>query len=244
MKRKLSLTLLAALFIIGVSSCKKDKVIINEKMVTVDFVHKVNSNIVEMDTIMYTNTFGNDFSVSRLQYFISDIKLHKANGAQIISEAHYIDGKIASTNSLSTSLMISDQEQYTGISFTYGLNQARNIDGAFPNPPENSMEWPLPLGGGYHYMKLEGKHDSSGTIKNFQCHTGPTRGNQYFKEFKFDKAFTIKENQKIEIIMNIEKWFSTPNDLDLNIVTMIMGNEAMQAKLEQNVTDVFTVNIK
>lgn len=38
---------------------------------------------------------------------------------------------------------------------------------------------PVPMGGGYHYMKLEGRHDSSGTTKNYQAHMGPTMGNDY-----------------------------------------------------------------
>ena len=34
------------------------------------------------------------------------------------------------------------------------------------------MEWPPALGEGYHYMKLEGKFDSTDLVKNYQ---GPYR---------------------------------------------------------------------
>jgi hypothetical protein len=42
------------------------------------------------------------------------------------------------------------------------------------------MEWPIMMGGGYHYMKLEGKFDSAAIVKNYQTHTGPTNGNQNY----------------------------------------------------------------
>ena len=236
--------LLLAVALIGFNSCKKDKEIVKDVTFNVNFNHKVNNDLVEMDTLLYTNAFGNKFSVSTIKYFISDIVLYKASGDIKIATAQYIDVRMPITTSLSVNAMVSEEDVFTGMSFIYGLNEARNFDGAFPNPPANAMEWPIPLGGGYHYMKLEGKHDSSGSIKNFQCHTGPTNGNQYYKSFNSNKSFSVAGDSKsIDINMNIEKWFSTPNTLDLNDITRIMGNESMQAKLEQNVTDVFTIEI-
>ena len=237
--------LLAAVLIIGLNSCKKDKEVDKTVTFNFDFLHTVNNQAVVMDTIMYTNDFGNNFSVSTIKYFLSDIVLHKNSGDIKLDMAHYIDAKTPSTTTYSKSAVIKEDDVFTGISFIYGLNETRNVAGAFPNPPANTMEWPIPLGGGYHYMKLEGKHNDMGSIKNFQCHTGPTNGNPYYKAFTFNNGFTVEGTSKnIEIIMNIEKWFSTPNALDLNTVTMIMGNTTMQEKLQQNVADVFTVAIK
>lgn len=243
---KLFLAIAAGLFLtFAISSCKKESETFSEVTFNIDFAQHVNNQAVVMDSIQYTNEFGNKFSVSRVQYFISDIVLHRSSGDISFDMAHYIDAKIPSTTSFSKKVTINKEDVFTGVSFVYGLTEKRNVDGAFPNPPINSMEWPLPLGGGYHYMKLEGKHDAAGNIKNFQCHTGPTNGNQYYKEFSIPNSFEVTGDSKnIEIVMNIEKWFASPNILDLNDVTMIMGNETMQSKLEQNAADVFSVNLK
>jgi hypothetical protein len=104
------------------------------------------------------------------------------------------------------------------------------------------MEWPLPMGGGYHYMKLEGKIELPGTTNNFQAHTGPTMGNQNFVEIELPQSsFVLSgEERTLAIRMNINNWWKTPNVLDLNTVTSIMGNQEMQLKLKSNVNDVFS----
>jgi hypothetical protein len=46
---------------------------------------------------------------------------------------------------------------YEKVSFTFGISEAKNQSLMFVNPPERDMFWPDVLGGGYHYLKLNGK---------------------------------------------------------------------------------------
>jgi hypothetical protein len=193
--------------------------------------------------IQYFNAFGNNYSVITLKYFVSDFRFYKADGGVVfVDEAFYIDAADATTMTFIplSKLPLGD---YNSVSFVFGLDSVKNISGAFPNPPENAMEWPAPMGGGYHYMKLEGKVDSSGVINNYQAHTGPTMGNSNFINVMLPASSfqADKEDLHLTIVMDINKWWKNPNTLDLNQITGIMGNQDMQVKMHDNGHDVFSV---
>jgi hypothetical protein len=82
-------------------------------------------------------------------------------------------------------------------------------------------------------------------IKNYQTHTGPTDGNDNsFEVTLTDSQFNCNcEEVTIDINMNINNWYANPNTIDLNDMTMIMGNEQKQVLLKQNGSDVFTSGI-
>lgn len=246
MKNKLITILL--LGAVTLASCSKDPDNVNMQPATAEiqfnFTHFVGSQQVDFNTIKYTNAFGNLYSVATLKYFISDITLQTADGGVIlIDDEHYVDATDGTTLTYNPTITIPTGE-YTGISFIFGLNEQKNVSGRYVNPPESNMEWPLAMGGGYHYMKLEGKIDSAGVINNFQAHTGPTMGNQNYITVNLTNSnFTATgSGVTVSIKMNINNWWVSPNTLDLNDVTMIMGNQAMQVKLHDNgKEDVFSI---
>ncbi|MBL1280698.1 MAG: hypothetical protein COA33_010515 [Fluviicola sp.] len=210
---------------------------------TFSFAHEVDGLSLDFDTIKYTNSIGNNYSVATLKYFISDIILHKSGGGTVLIDAeHYIDAVDPTTLSFSPTDMIPNGT-YTYLSFTFGLDSAKNVSASYLNPPENNMEWPLAMGPGYHYMKLEGKYDSLGIIKNYQCHTGQSMGNPYFVNLTLPvSSFTANgKNLAVELIMNVNKWWESPSLIDLNDVTGIMGNQVMQLQFMGNGADVFRV---
>lgn len=229
------------------NSCSENNDNINPQPVQIqvsfDLVHSIGSQLLEFDTINYTNEFGNNYSVATLKYFVSDFTFHKADGSEFkIDEEHYVDGRELSTTTFfpSTKVPVGD---YSSLSFIFGIDSTKNKIGLFHDPPESLMEWPAPMGGGYHYMKLEGKFNQNDTIKNYQCHTGPTMGNPNFIQVTLaDSEFsTGTTNKTITLKMDINKWFENPNTLDLNDVTGIMGNQPMQLKLKDNGADVFSL---
>lgn len=228
---------------IGISACKKEEN--TEVQLSFRFNHFVKSEAVEFDKIKYTNAFGNEYSVSTLKYFVSNITLHKSDGTTILfDDEHYVDARDNSTLEYTPANKIAAGD-YTSISFIYGIDSVKNKTGRYTNPPESLMEWPVPMGGGYHYMKLEGKFDSTGMIKNYQAHTGPAMGNpNYFEVNLTGSAFSCScANVQIAIEMDIDKWWVNPNTLDLNDMSMVMGNQEMQLKLKANGADVFSSHL-
>lgn len=239
MKISSILVCIAILLSLSVSSCKKEN---TETMVRFNFTNFVDTQEVEFDTIKYQNAFGNKYSVSTLKYFISNIALHNSEGKYVLDGVYYFDARESSKVVPSITV---PSGTYTKVTFTYGLDSADNQTGMFTNPPGSLMEWPIAMGGGYHYMKLEGKVDSAGVINNYQAHTGPTMGNDNSVEVTLDDAnFSCTcEEKTITIQMNINNWWVNPNTLDLNMVTGIMGSQPMQEKLKANGNDVFSAKL-
>jgi hypothetical protein len=249
MKKSLIVAVSVLLILLTMSSCNKLEEPPLEPVsgsIVFYFDHVVGDKSLEYNKIDYTNAFGNLYSVETLKYFISDIVLKRKDGQEVYFDMeHYVDGLDKNTHVFKPGTTV-PRGEYVSVSFIFGLSKEKNINGAFPNPPENNMEWPIPLGGGYHYMKLEGKIDNPGGINTFQAHTGPTDGNQNFIKVVLPKSgFTLAEKElSLYIKMDINRWWETPNVFDLNTMTMVMGNQEVQQKLHDNGMDVFSLTIK
>jgi hypothetical protein len=232
------------LFLAGITACNKDDNTEMEKVqFQINFTHTIGDDELEFDTIRYTSALGNNYSVSTLKYFISDFAFINEAGFIIrVNQEHYVDATDESTLTFNLVNKV-PTGNYSAITFIFGLSKEKNITDRYLDPPENSMEWPIPMGGGYHYMKLEGKFNDNNTIKNYQCHTGPTMGNPNFIMITIPaSSFNASGTQMtFNINMNINKWFETPNNLDLNDVTGIMGNQEMQLKLKANGANAFSL---
>jgi len=263
MKHCSLLLLLSVMIVMG--SCKKDEPIETNKFgkISFQFAHKVNGLALVTDTLIYVNAAGNEYLVNEVQYFISDVILHNSDGSdfQINQDGgiHYIDTDIPATYTWAVSSDI-PAGNYSSVSFTFGISEARNQSNMFPNPPERDMFWPEFLGGGYHYMKLNGKWvDTLSQVTPFNFHLGIGQiyahdvvnidsitgfVQNYFMVTIPNSSFTINENQttSMEFIMNIESWFDTPHVWDFNYWGgSIMQNQQAMQTAKENGANVFTM---
>jgi hypothetical protein len=225
---------------------------------TLDFAHMVNNEPLQTDTLQYVNAAGNHYMITEIQYFISDVTLYREDGSsQVIchpKEIHYVDYDIPSTWTWEIADSIPEGMYYC-LSFTFGINEEKNISGLFTDPPESLMFWPEMMGGGYHYMKMNGKWlDTLNQLSPFNFHLGigqiyDDEGNitgfvqNYFVENLPSSFFKVEKDKtkRITIIMNIESWFDTPHTWDHNYWGgAIMMNQAALQKAKENGLDVFT----
>ena len=244
---KLWLVILTALLCCG--GCQKPT-----GHVTLNFSFVNDNSSLQLDTCVYQNAAGNLYEVNDVQYFISHVMLETSAGDWVeISDnqgIHYVDIRIPST----LSWRISDElatGQYRSIRFLFGLEGGQNTTGNFPNPPENNMSWPDVLGGGYHYMKINGRWvDETGVKNPFNLHLGRiSNDNGTFS----DNAFTVtlplegfhvlqNESSALNLQMNVNAWFSNPNIFDLNVFGgSIMQNREAQLLVRENGWNVFSV---
>ena len=74
-----------------------------------------------------------------------------------------------------------EEGDYTGISFVFGFRDEDNITGAYTDLNALSWSWPEMLGGGYHFMKLEGRFiDTNSNTATYATHMGTARENNTF----------------------------------------------------------------
>lgn len=229
------------------SSCHKEKTV----DLSLSFTFEVDDQPLEQDIRKYVNAADNQYEVNEIMFFISNISLYKSDGSVITRERiHYVDADIPST--LDWDLGLLPQGDYSAISFTFGLDDSQNWSNHFVNSPECDMSWPEVMGGGYHYMKINGKWlADDGQVKPFNLHTG--RGQIYDEEgnaiefidnsftVRLNKPFTLKEQwSNIQLVMNINQWFNASRVFDLDEWGgSIMQNQAAQEILKQNGPYVF-----
>ncbi len=227
------------------------------------FTHLVDGLPLEKDNMKYINAAGNRYEINQLMYFISDVTLYKSDGTtKLISnwtDIHYVDIDIPTTLTWDVYDDITTGA-YDSISFIFGITKEKNQSFRFVNPPEVNMMWPDVLGGGYHYMMINGSwKDNADVIKSFAFHMGIGQlyknnvievdsiyafVQNYFRVKLPNSAFTVEENKtrNIEIIMNIDSWFKTPYIYDHNYWGgAIMQNQQAMQMVKENGFDVFMV---
>jgi len=226
------------------SSCKSDEdVNPNTAEVELHFFHYVDGVPVQLDQLIYENALDQQFSIKTIKYFISGVKLYKADNTTVeLSDIHYIDVRKPETLSHIYSEKILSGN-YTGLSFVYGLIPSENITGRFPESPESLMEWPVPMGGGYHYMKLEGEYKTPTEEDFFNFHSGMLAGTAYeiHIDLKNQPFEVVGSDVNILLNMEIQNWFTNPTDWDFAYWGGgIMGNPDAQKTVQENGVDVFS----
>ncbi len=209
--------------------------------ITFRFHHYCDSQVLDFDTRKYVNEAGNEYLVNEIQYFISDVTLHNPNVDLMIQEwkdIHYVDTDIPTTHEWNVYDEIPEGD-YTRISFTFGINEEKNQSLMFTDPPESLMFWPEYLGGGYHYLKLNGKWlDTNSLERPYNFHLGigqiydPDSGDitgfiqNYFEIELPESGFTVVRDQEtvINIVMHVDRWFKNPHTYDHNY----WGGDIMQ----------------
>ena len=253
-KTLLILILLVAAFV----SCTKP---VDFGNISVGIHYSVNGKPLVTDTLCYENEAGNQFLITEIQWFLSNIELKNEAGDWImlhqpgladtldINRIYYIDTDIPESQTLHSRPV--EVGHYTAIRFTFGLDETDNQTGLFTDPPESEMFWPDMLGGGYHYMKLNGKYlDSEGRLAPMAIHLGIGQNedctefyqNYFIVEFPID--FDVKANgeNSIDLTMVIDNWFRYSHTIDFNDLDGgIMQNQAAQQALKENGQDVFKI---
>ncbi|HMM11251.1 MAG TPA: hypothetical protein PKE03_04060 [Bacteroidales bacterium] len=143
-------------------------------LIALNVEHVVDNNPLEVNKLKYVNASGNPYLITEVQWFISRIQLITPDGSAVElnkGEAVYFDTGIPA--SLSQIIEKVPVGTYSGLRFTFGLDEEMNKSLRYTNPPESFMFWPDYLGGGYHYMKLNGKWlNNNGLLEPFNFHLG------------------------------------------------------------------------
>ena len=219
---------------------------------SVNIGYSVNDNPLITDSLCYHNEAGNEFMITEIQWFISNMELQNELGAwnTLEPKIFYIDTNIPENQTIRVNHVPAGR--YKTLRFTFGLDENDNRTGLFNNPPELEMFWPEPLGGGYHYMKLNGKYlDAEGRLAPMAIHLGIGQ-NEDFTEFyqnyfivEIPIDFNVKANieNQLDLTMVIDNWFRNPNTIDFNeLGSHIMQNQTAQQALKENGLDVFAIS--
>jgi hypothetical protein len=233
-----------ALALTTLSSCTKEPA-----RVSLNFEHQIDGENLELYVMDYENEFGNTYNVQLLRYIVSKIQLidDKGNSYEL-EDFHYVDIETSSTLSLGESLKIPVGD-YHSIQFTFGLDEEMNISNSLLTEPlHGAMAWPDQMGGGYHYMRIEGAYIASDETQHFYLtHTGSTAGVARHINYSLPINLNASEEQEyqIDLTMNLNQWYSNPNTYNFeDYDDGIMGDSEAQQLIHDNGHNVFSVGIK
>lgn len=211
------------------------------------FTHNWNNDVVTSDDfneLKFENANGDLMSIVKLRYLISNITLHKSDGAELEIDGYFL---VDLTNNKNSSFVQGIPfDTYSGVSFTFGFNESDNIDGEYNDLNATSWNWPAMLGGGYHFMQFEGKYDANGLDNPFAYHMGTAKVSDGVFEQNFFEVnlggIALNEDIRLELNMNIAEWFKNPYDWDLNTYNInLMPNYDAQKLMQQNGKSVFSL---
>ena len=250
---KQSYVLLALLMIIF--GCNSDSDDVDVKVnATLTFSHYWDQTSItnsEFNTLNFTNDHGELMSIERLRYLISDITFTKTDGQTILLEGYNLVDVTNQTNLSYTPSQKIAKGTYSNVSFIFGLVNEKNTDGAYNDLNSASWNVPASLGGGYHYMQLDGKFiNTNNETQGYNYHAiravDNIGSNPSFPQDTFIRvdlgAITVASDTEIKVLMHIDQWFKNPYSWDLNLYNqMLMPNSSAQVLMYENGQSVFTL---
>ena len=215
---------------------------------TLTFNHTWDGTEIEnsdFDVTLFTNANGEQLNITRLRYLISNVTFTDANG-NAFTAGHYNLVDVREGTGFSYQPDLNFPEGTYTVSFRFGFNDEDNQDGAYVDL--NSAEWNVPamLGGGYHYMQMDGTYiNTEGEVMPYNFHTiraaQPDMPNppSELTDTSFEVVlgqYNIELNGGvIEVEMNVAEWFKNPNQWDLNVLdTPLMPNYDAQIMMMEN----------
>lgn len=265
MKTFYKISTILSLFAISFASCKKEKEepIYNDTKLaplSIEFDNIVGGQNLYLNTGSYVNAAGETFSVSLLQYFISNISFSKADGTTYIvpQDSSYFLIKEGDIN-LSKALVNVPEGDYTSVTFTVGVDSLRSTMDVSKRTgvldPSGGMEDGMYWGwnSGYIFFKMEGISDAAPVdpsgqrkyryhIGGFGGYSAPTLNNIKIVTLDLTAAgpALVRQgrNSNIHLMVDIGKVMGGINTISIADNPTVMFSEASQ-KIADNYMTMF-----
>lgn len=209
-------------------SCDTTEETINpndKNQVTIEFDQYVGNEKLVLNTKTYKNASGEDFTVSTLNFFVSNVALKKSDGTEVKFPDQYFLVRQADATSLKLSLKDVPAADYTSIKYTIGVDSLKSVSdlslrkgvldpASYGN---DGMYWSW--NSGYIFFKIEGTSPASADptkvymyhVGGYGGYTGKTANNlrTITLDFGTNKA-TVRSNVApvIHIISDVSKVFT------------------------------------
>lgn len=217
--------------------CKKDTQI--DGGIQFNFGYKIDNDLFKTDTFAYQSPAGYKYKITKLEYFVSNIQLKDlAGNLYRIDTVFYVNASLSSTNTFV--LPNIPTGKYTDVYFNIGIDSLRNISNSLSGSVEmENMAWPDMMGGGYHFLKFEGKYLNNGSEEGFAIHLGK---NKNLVKIHIVRSIDVNVNStySLPLTMNINEWLKNPAIYDFVLDgSYSMSSDAAMQKLNINGSDVF-----
>lgn len=207
----------------------------------------INDTSLVLQPWEYVNENLDTFYVNTLKYYISNIKLKRADNTEFVQpESYYL---IDQSQPGSTTITITDVPvgNYTGLSFMIGVDSTRNCSGVQTGAldPANAMFWTWNTG--YIFFKIEGKSPQIAS-DYFFYHIGGFTG-----QYKAMRTTTLPFGStglsiqsigasEIGVDADILEVFKTPYTIGLSANYSIVTAGSSACRIADNYADMFSIS--
>ena len=203
--------------------------------------------------IRFENAAGEALSINRLRYLLSNIQLVLSDGSTIPLKGYQLID-LSKKESLQMELQTwVAKESIREIAFVFGFEASSNREGIYPDLNVANWNVPASLGGGYHFMQLDGTFmNLQEEVEPFNIHAIRAVQNAHtaemgFKDTSFEMRFPISvraDSIQLQINMDVAEWFVNPHRWELNEkATGIMADYEAQLQLAANGKFVFSQRV-
>ncbi|MCW5909141.1 MAG: hypothetical protein KIS94_14845 [Chitinophagales bacterium] len=224
--------LIVPVWLVAAMGCKKNE---GKNDLQIQLNYKIDNLPLKFDTLLYHCEAGYNYEVTRLHYYLSGFVFTMTDGTMYNhNQVYYVDARQVSTNTIS--LPSFPKGICNKLSFYIGIDSLKNKTDSLPATFDNiNMGWPDAMGGGYHFVKLEGHYLDSAVSKGFAMHIGK---NQFLVPVEINNP-TITSG-KLSLTMNINEWFRNPYLYDFKLHgSYSMNSDSAMQLLSANGKDVF-----
>jgi hypothetical protein len=227
------------LLLLLVVSCDKTNIPPEYAKLKISLFHHFEGDKLELSPKYYVDEAGDSINVTDLKYYLSNITLISKEGKVFHDlDIFYVDVK--QPQSLLLLIDSIPPGDYQDMYFNLGIDEDRNFPYSLPNTLNNiNMIWPELMGGGYHFMKLEGQFKLNGNNFGYAFHLGKSKS-------RIDYNLSINKslkywNEKIVLNHDVSEWFKNPLNYDFAIhEPYSMSSDSVIGVLKLNGSDVFS----
>ena len=210
------------------------------------FANNVNGRKIIFNDSTYTNSFGENFTITKLRYYVTSISL--PGGSQNVKEKnsyHLIDESKAESQVIK---FLIPEGDYGAIQFLLGVDSLHNVSGAQTDAldPANDMFWTWNTG--YVMAKMEGHSSSSKQVNNkFEFHIGGFSGpfsvlQWVLLDFPGETHhFVAGKNYEITINADINNWWQHPHDIKISEHAIITSPGKFAKEISENYAKMFRI---
>lgn len=251
----LNLLLLAGM--LSISACKKDSKQASPDptpetptgSIQLEFKNMVDTNALTFGT-KYVNANGDTFTVSKFNYFVSNIVFIKTDNSGFAEPNSYHLVKHNSPASWVFTVSGVPTGNYKAVQFMLGVDSTRNVSGAQTGGLDLTTAGDMFWGwsSGYIFMKIDGTSPQSGSAqKTINFHIGGFEGaNKTMRNFNFNFGTTtanvsIGTTPMLHFTTNLNEVFKSPVKLSFANLYNITDPGPTARTVADNYADMFSL---
>lgn len=176
--------------------------------------HAAGKDSLVLNNTFYKNAVGNELRFTKLKYFISGLQFYR-KGKKVYEQPTPLLVHAAYPENNQFFIENIPSGSYDTLQLSIGVIRQYNYNGAIKLLPDNfGMYWPEELGGGYHFMKLEGHWQHDTAYGTFAFHLGQSE-NLITGRLPFTAEVLTGQTQNWVLQMDVLEWFERPYTYDL-----------------------------